>query len=137
MQQAGEQEAKGSWMLIQILFKDYSRFGKVQLADLSCSLSALVTMPTALVYYNNSSASQSRDTPTKEAKWQSIGPQTQDKLLISLGTAGCLWDKTLCRGEDFDSPTHFHTYCFQLLGLDKLMAAAELFKSVFFSSNLV
>lgn len=47
----------------------------------------------------------------KKAKWQSIGPQTQHKLLIS-------WELLLLtgqhnvRGEDFDLPTHFHTYCF-------------------------
>lgn len=55
VRQAGERAAEGelgkSWMLIQRLSRDYSRFAEIQLADLSRCLSALVTMPTALGNY--------------------------------------------------------------------------------------
>lgn len=47
-----QRESQGrSWMLIQILFKDYRRLAEVQLEDLSRCLSAPVTMPTALGNY--------------------------------------------------------------------------------------
>lgn len=51
VEEATEGELERSWMLIQRLSKDYSKFTETQLEDLSCCLSAPVTMPTALGNY--------------------------------------------------------------------------------------
>ena len=50
-EQAAMGEPDKSWMLIQRLSRDYSRFAKIQQADLSHWLSVLVTMPTAMGNY--------------------------------------------------------------------------------------
>lgn len=72
MQQAGGTSSKGKaggrLMLIQILLKDYSRFGKVQRADLTFCLSVQVAMPATPRIYSKSTATKSRDALLKESE---------------------------------------------------------------------